>query len=183
MIRSQQSGLLGRLLCVTADVDVPRSQAKPAGAAWEAVYERSRPTLVRALTAAAGSYDGVEDAIQDAFGAALRRSPSELANVEGWLFTVALNRLRSHRRRARILRRLGLMTAARESEIDRALERADIRRVLDSLTHRERELLVAKHYVGMTQEEIASTMHLPRGTVSAAISRAAARFRELEGRR
>jgi len=175
--------LLARLLCVTADVDAPRTQAKPAEAAWEAVYERTRPSLVRALTAATGTYDGVEDAIQDAFGEALRRPPSKLANVEGWLFAVALNRLRSHHRRARILRRLGLMTAPRESELDRALQRADIRQVLDALTRRERELLIAKHYIGMSQDEIASYMHLPRGTVSAAISRAAARFRELEGKR
>src|SRR5438034_3837095 len=171
-----QIGLLVRLLCVSPDVDAPRSQAKLAEAAWELVYERTRPSLVRALTAASGSYDGVEDAIQDAFGEALRRSP-ELANVRGWLFTVAIGRLRSHHRRARILRRLGLVAAARESDLDRALQRADIRRVLDALTRRERELLIAKHYVGMTQDEIASYMHLPRGTVSAAISRAAARFR------
>ena len=75
------------------------------------------------------------------------------------------------------------MTAPGESEIDRALQRADIRRVLYALTQRERELLIAKHYIGMTQDEIASYMHLPRGTVSAAISRATARFRELEGKR
>ena len=80
---TQQNGLLARLLCVAADVDAPTSRAKPAEAAWEAVYERIRPSLVRALTAATGSYDGVEDAIHDAFGEALQRSPSELANVEG----------------------------------------------------------------------------------------------------
>src|SRR5437879_222127 len=108
-------------MSVGLNVDIPASQAKVGEAAWELVYERSRPSLVRALTAATGSYDGVEDAIQDAFGEALRRSPSALANVEGWLFTVALNRLRSHHRRAQILRRLGLMAAPRESELDRAL--------------------------------------------------------------
>jgi DNA-directed RNA polymerase specialized sigma24 family protein len=149
-------------------VDAPRSQVKLAVAAWEAVYESARPSLVRALTAATGSYDGVEDAIQDAFGEALRRSPSELANVEGWLFAVALAQLRSHRRRARILRRLGLMTPSRESELDRALQGADIRRVLDALTRRERELLIAMHYIGMTQEQIVSYMRAPGGTVPAA---------------
>ncbi len=179
----QRNRLLARLLCVAADVSATKTQARSAETAWEVVYERTRPSLVRALTAATGSYDGVEDAIQDAFGEALRHSPSEPANVEGWLFTIALNRLRSHQRRARILRRLGLIAAPREFEIDQALQRADIRRVLDALTRRERELLIAKHYVGMTQDEIASYMHLPRGTVSAAISRAAARFRELEGQR
>jgi DNA-directed RNA polymerase specialized sigma24 family protein len=145
--------LLARLLCVTADVETPRTHAKPAEAAWEAVYERVRPSLVRALAAATGSYDGVEDAIQDAFGEALRRSPSELADVEGWLFSAALDRLRGHQRRARILRRLGLMAAPRDSELDEALQHAEIRRVLDPLTPRERELLIAKGYVARTQDE------------------------------
>ena len=164
-------------------MDATHSRAQPAQLAWEAIYERTRPSLVRALCAATGSYDGVEDALQDAFGEAIRRSPSDFANVEGWLFAVALNRLRNYYRRARILRRLGLMSEARASELDQALQRADIRRVLDALTRRERELIIAKHYIGMTQEEIAAYMHVPRGTVSAAISRADARFRELEARR
>jgi len=168
---------------MAVDVDLPTSPAKKADIAWDVVYARTRPSLVRALTAATGSYDGVEDAIQDAFAEVLRCSPHDLRSVEGWLYAVALNRLRSHHRRTAILRRLRLATAPPPTELDRALERADIARVLAALSPRERELLIAKHYLGMTQEEIAAYMRLPRGTVSAAISRAAARFRELEGQR
>jgi RNA polymerase sigma factor (sigma-70 family) len=168
---------------VAADVDASTSQAKPAETAWDVVYLRTRLSLVRALTAATGTYDGVEDAIQDAFAEALRGAPAGLRSVEGWLFAVALNRVRSYHRRVALLRRLRLASAPPPSELDRALQRADIARVLDSLTRRERELLIAKHYVGMTQDEIASYMHLPRGTVSAAISRAAARFRAMEDER
>lgn len=166
---------------MAADVDLPTSRAEPGVIAWDVVYTRTRPSLVRALVAATGSYEGVEDAIQDAFAEVLRRTPHDLRSVEGWLYAVALNRLRSHHRKAAILRRLRL--APPPSELDRALERADIARVLSALTPRERELLIAKHYVGMSQEEIAAYMRLPRGTVSAALSRAAARFRELEAKR
>lgn len=168
---------------MAADLDMPASRAEQGIIAWDVVYARTRPALVRALSAATGSYDGVEDAIQEAFAAAIRRSPPDLRSIEGWLYAVALNRLRSHHRRAAILRRLRLATAAPGSELDRALERPDIARVLDALRPRDRELLIAKHYLGMTQDEIATYMRLPRGTVSAAISRAAARFRELEGER
>ena len=150
---------------------------------WETIYVRTRPALVRALAAATGSYEGVEDAVHDAFVEAVRRAPADLRSVEGWLYAVALNRLRSQRRRAAILRRLRLAPASQPGELDRALTRADISKTLRALAPRERELLIAKHYLGMTQEEIASYMRLPRGTVSAAISRAAARFRELEDRR
>lgn len=139
--------------------------------------------LVRALAAATGSYEGVEDAVHDAFAEAIRRAPADLRSVEGWLYAVALNRVRSQRRRVAILRRIRLAPPAPPSDLDQALTRADISRTLRALSPRERELLVAKHYIGMTQDEIAAYMRLPRGTVSAAISRAAARFRELEGRR
>jgi RNA polymerase sigma factor (sigma-70 family) len=168
---------------VAADVDLPTSRAEVGIIAWDVVYARTRPTLVRALSAATGSYDGVEDAIQDAFAEALRRKANDLRSIEGWLYAVALNRLRSHHRRSAVLRRLRIMPPPPPSELERSLQRADIARVLNALSRRERELLIAKHYLGMTQDEIASYMRLPRGTVSKAISRAAARFRELEGER
>lgn len=121
--------------------------------------------------------------MHDAFEEAVRRAPADLRSVDGWLYSVALNRLRSQRRRAAVLRRLRLAPPVQRSELDNALTRADVTKTLRALSSRERELLIAKHYIGMTQEEIASYMRLPRGTVSAAISRAAARFRELEDRR
>lgn len=168
---------------MAADVTVPRAGTERGAIAWESVYVSARPTLVRALAAATGTYDGVEDAIQDAFAEAIRRAPVDLRSVEGWLYAVALNRLRSSQRRAAVLRRLRLAPPRTADPLDAALRRADIGRVLRALSPRERELLVAKHYIGLTQEEIARYMRLPRGTVSAALSRAAAHFRELEGLR
>jgi RNA polymerase sigma factor (sigma-70 family) len=53
---------------------------------------------------------------------------------------------------------------------------------LQKLTYRERELLVAKYYIGMSQEEIAQHMGIARGTVASGVSRAAARFRDLDQR-
>jgi RNA polymerase sigma factor (sigma-70 family) len=183
----QQIKQAPRLLSVAGVLDDvkshPGAAQQDASAAWEGVYVRTRPSLVRALAAATGSYEGVEDAIQEAFAEAISRAPMALRSTEAWLYVVALNRLRSQRRRVRFLRHLRLAPPSGRSEIDDALARADIQRVLGALTQRERELLVAKHYIGMTQEEIAQQMRLSRGTVSAAISRAAARFRQLEGRR
>jgi RNA polymerase sigma factor (sigma-70 family) len=138
---------------------------------------------VRALCAATGSYEGVEDAIQDAFASAIHRAPADLRSVEGWLYSVALNRLRSQHRKLAVLRRLRLAPPPSSTDLDRVVQRTDISILLGALTSRERELLVAKHYIGMTQDEIATYMRLPRGTVSAAISRAVARFRELETKR
>ncbi len=138
---------------------------------------------MRALAAAAGTYEGVEDAIQEAFAVALQRSPADLRSAEAWLFVVALNSLRSQRRRFRLASRLRLVRPPEPHELDDAMRRVDVISTLQLLSERERTLLVAKYYVGLTQDELARHLNIPRGTVSSAISRAAARFRELESRR
>src|SRR5438874_2213282 len=114
---------------------------------WGALYERLRPNLVRALAAAAGSYDGVEDAIQDAFVAALANAPEDLRSPEAWLFVVGLNKLRKQQRRSRLAARLRLVRPPGPHELDDALNRADVLTTLQQLSSRERTLLVAKYYV------------------------------------
>jgi RNA polymerase sigma factor (sigma-70 family) len=125
----------------------------------------------------------VEDAIQEAFAAAIHQAPTDLRSPEAWLFVVALNKMRNQQRRARIAVRLRLVAPPAPHELDDALRRADVVATLQRLSPRERELLVAKYYVGMSQEEIAKALGLPRGTVASALSRASAHFRELEADR
>lgn len=147
---------------------------------WAQTYARLRNGLVRALSAATGSYDGVEDAIQDAFADAVAKDPRGLRSAEAWLFAVALNKLRGHRRRLAVARRLHLAAPPAPNDLDDALRRADVTRILMRLRPRDRELLVAKHYIGMTQEEVAAAFGMSRSAVSVAVSRAARRFRDLE---
>jgi RNA polymerase sigma factor (sigma-70 family) len=149
---------------------------------WEQLYLSLRPNLTRALVGASGAYEGTEDAIQDAFATALRADLERVSNLEGWLFTVALNRLRRSRRRARLF---GAFTRDQPSptrELDMALARNDAVRALRVLSERDRTLLVGKYYVGLTQDELAKAMGISRGTVSAAIARAVARLRDIEER-
>jgi RNA polymerase sigma factor (sigma-70 family) len=150
---------------------------------WGALYAELRPNLMRALAAATGTYEGVEDAIQEAFAAALKQAPADLRAPEAWLFVVALNKLRNQHRRTRLAVRLRLAAPPGPHELDDVLRRADVVSTLQKLTARERELLVAKYYVGMSQDAIARHMGIARGTVASGISRAAARFRELDQRR
>ncbi len=149
---------------------------------WDETYRRVRPNLVRALVAVSGSYEGVEDAVQEAFLKAMGRA-TPVTDVEGWLFIVARNHLRRAAWRARLFRRLGRAFEATTRELDMALDRNEVVQCLRQLSERDRALLVAKYYVGMTQQEIATAFGLPRGSVSAAMSRAVARLRENEERR
>lgn len=153
-------------------------------AEWEELYLSLRPNLTRALVAASGAYEGVEDAIQEAFAKGIGGRLERIDNLEGWLFTVALNSLRRSRRRARLFTAFSGDPPASSRELDMALERNDTLRAMRELPERERTLLIGKYYVGLTQEELARVTGLPRGTVSAAISRATALLREREeGRR
>jgi RNA polymerase sigma-70 factor (ECF subfamily) len=150
------------------------------GADWEGLYQSLRPNLIRALVAATGAYEGTEDAVQDAFARALRTDPGQISNVEGWLFTVALNCLRRSRRRSRLFRPFKRDQISSTRELDAALARNDAVQALQALPERDRTLLVGKYYVGLTQEGLSKALGIPRGTVSAAISRATARLRMME---
>jgi RNA polymerase sigma factor (sigma-70 family) len=147
---------------------------------WAEAYERARPTLLRALAASIGSFEGVEDAVQDAVVDAISQGKADVRSPEGWLYAAALNKLRGQRRRAAIFARLGLGNSTRSDELDDALLRIDVSRRLLALPQRDRELLVAKYYVGMTQDEIAQLLRMPRGTVASSIARAAAKYRAME---
>ena len=144
---------------------------------WERVFNTHYRSLYRALVGATGRTDGIDDAIQDAFAQGLRgHLPNDVRSIEAWLFVVALNRFKRSRRRAALFVPLRRQDHAVDA-IDAAVARVDVLARLDMLSPRERELLVAKFYVGLTQDELARALAIPRGTVSSAISRAAARFR------
>jgi len=153
--------------------------ARPAAEAldWERAFDLHYRSLYRALVGATGRPDGVDDAIQDAFAQGLRgKLPADARSIEAWLFVVALNRIRRSRRRAALF--LPLRRDDRAADpVDAALRRIDVLARLNALSLGDRQLLVAKFYVGLTQDELAKALGIPRGTVSSAISRAAARFR------
>jgi RNA polymerase sigma factor (sigma-70 family) len=144
---------------------------------WERLFQTHYRSLYRALVGATGRTDGVDDAIQDAFAQGLRgKLPHDVRSVEGWLFVVALNKIKRTQRRG--MRFVPLRRQDQSGDaIDAANTRVDVLARLETLSQRERELLVAKFYVGLSQDEIAKSLGISRGTVSSAVSRAAARFR------
>ena len=151
-----------------------------AGAVWDRRYVELWPILNRAVAATMGTYEGVEDAVQEAFIAGMRHEPDQIGNVAGWLYTVALRKLRRAKRRDVAGTVLRFARTSPSHEFDLAIERIDLLAALRSLPARHRELLVAKYYLGLTQQEIACVFRVPRGTVSSGLSRALAALRALE---
>jgi RNA polymerase sigma factor (sigma-70 family) len=152
---------------LVSQIDVSRST-------WEDAYARSFAQVFRGLVALGARPDEAEDALHDAFVRGLEAG--EVSSPAGWLFVVAMRRWRRRRWRDRIFR--PLLAPARA--IEPAPEtRIDLFDALGKLTRRQREVLVARYLVGLSQEETAQVLGIARGTVAATSTQAATALRAL----
>jgi RNA polymerase sigma factor (sigma-70 family) len=144
--------------------------------AWETVFRRSYPSVYRALVAVLLDAELAEDALQEAFAEGIRRPPRSDHALAGWLFRVALRRARRLRGFGLPLRLDELVGALREpaipAETDALLDRLQAGELLRLLTRRQRAVVVAHYYLGLTQQEIAEALGVRRGTVGATLSQA-----------
>lgn len=143
---------------------------------WGDLYERAFPTVYRAIVAATGDPDRALDGLHDAFEEGLRKPPRHEENLRGWLYRVALRKTRrglfgGRRTPAH------LPGAVRVDDTARVLDRLEVGRLLGMLTERQRAIVVAHYYLGLTQQEIAEALGVRRGTVSATVSQSLARMR------
>lgn len=142
---------------------------------WEALYRNAVPRVYRALLAVLRDPAAAEDALHDAFAEGLHHPPEHAENLPGWLFRVALRRAR--RRRWPFLP-LSRQTQASTDELAAALDRLEAGRLLALLTERQRALVVAHYYLGLTHAEAAALFGVRPGTVSATIAQSLARMRK-----
>lgn len=155
-----------------------------------------RATLIRLL----GDFDLAEDAVQDAFAAALERWPQEGVpeNPRAWLVSTGrFKAIDALRRRARFDAALEKIAAELESAMDRESrgeqsrneaeahgDLADDRlRLIFTCCHpalapEARAALTLREICGLTTEEIARAFLIPAPTLAQRIVRAKARIRE-----
>jgi RNA polymerase sigma factor (sigma-70 family) len=143
---------------------------------WEVLYRSAVPRVYRALLATLRDPTLAEDALHEAFVEGLRRPPAGDDNLPGWLFRVALRRARRERWPFSALPHHD-RTAARD-DIAALLDRLEAGRLLALLTERQRALVVAHYYLGLSQAETATLFGVRPGTVSATIAQALARMRK-----
>lgn len=145
---------------------------------WRARCVDAYPQVYRAVIAMGASAPEAADAVQDAYEKALRQGRS-LERPEGWLFVVALRRFRTDRWRRRIFRPLsGVRVAAPDSARP---ERIDLLAAIAALPPRQREVLIARYVIGLTQAETGRLLRIAPGTVAATTSHAAKALRERLG--
>jgi RNA polymerase sigma factor (sigma-70 family) len=133
--------------------------------------------VFRALIGAGASPEAAADAVQDACVAALRL-PTAPTNPAGWLFVVALRHWKRTRWRTRLLQPLAAIGSAPISTEQAHVDALDAVWAVRALPTREREVIVARYVLGLSQAETAALLHIAPGTVAATTNHATQKLRK-----
>ena len=143
-----------------------------------AFLQSGYPAVVAGLELTSGSRAVAEDAVHEALARAWLRMErgDAIESLQAWVTTVATNLVRSRFRRIRAERRARQRIGPEGSEErgTRSEERLDLRRALDGLSDRQREVVVLHYYLGMPVSEVAKTIGTSEGTVKKTLHRARA---------
>ena len=159
--------------------------------AYEGLVQRHQAAAHRTAYVISGSAADAEDAAQDAFVKAFyaldkfRRD----APFRPWLLKIVANEARNRRRSATRRTRLALRAGdegpsggAAPSPEAVALTRADRAAVLaavETLREKDREVLVMRYFMEMSEAQMAEALECARGTVKSRLSRALARLKSV----
>lgn len=150
---------------------------------FDTTFDELYEALFRYCHRLTGDPDLADDVAQEAF---VRFYQGEVigtpAGVRVWLFRTATNVVRDRHRvetnRARLLE-ANPVSPARPEAADRRVERTEeiaaVRRALDALNERDREMLLMKHE-GFSYREIAAAVDVAAASVGTLLARAEARF-------
>ncbi|MGE7436109.1 MULTISPECIES: RNA polymerase sigma factor [Kitasatospora] len=143
------------------------------------LYRARRLDMVRLALFLVDDLHTAEDVVQDAFAAVCRTHGTSLDGLQdpwAYLHTAVVNAARSVLRRRRTARAYTPPHQGYGPPVDEGLLLAEEhRQVLDSLaqlTQRQREVLVLRYWLELTEVQIAQTLGLSRGTVKSTASRA-----------
>jgi RNA polymerase sigma-70 factor (sigma-E family) len=166
----------------TVSDDVTAAGGSAAATAVTALYQQHAVGLTRLAIIMLGDRAAAEDVVQDAFFGLYRnwRRLGDPANALSYARSAVLNRcrntLRDQARRGH-REQPGMPGAAAQSAESAVLLTEDSRRMLAAirkLPDRQREAIVLRFYLDMSEEEAASAMGVSRGTVKSTTSRAVA---------
>lgn len=175
------------------DEDLLRRFAGGDVRAFEELYRRHLPVVLRRLTRLCGNTAIAEELAQEAFlRAAQRITPDREMNFRAYLLRIGTNLGIDH---LRVLRRQpvghsldsGMEVRAApgaeliidtESDIDRREDARFVGRVLDRLNPRHRQVLIHRELEGLDYRTIAERMQISSSAVETLLFRARGRFRE-----
>ena len=142
------------------------------------LYDASYGRLVVQLYAICGDMAAAEDAVQDAFVTAIRKSRqlAHVNNPEAWIRTVAVNRVRAGWRHASVVRRLVPKVPGPQVPVEVGPHHVALVAALARLDLDLRLVVVLHHVADLGTAEIARQLGIPEGTVKSRLSRGRARL-------
>ena len=161
--------------------------------AFEELVRMHQGIAFRTAYLLTGGAADAEDAAQDAFVKAWRALGRFRADApfRPWLLRIvaneAHNRRRSAGRRAGLALRAGFESSSGDAapSPEAALldteQRAALLAAVDSLPDDARDAIVCRYFLGLSEEETAAALDVPRGTVKSRTARALERLRETYG--
>jgi RNA polymerase sigma-70 factor (sigma-E family) len=143
------------------------------------LYHARRLAMVRLAMLLVDDLETAEDVVQDAFAAVYRRHGATLgdvSNAHAYLHTAVLNEARSVLRRRRLVRKHPPLPEPPGPGLDERLllreEHQQVIRALHRLAPRQREVLVLRYWLNLSESQIADTLSVSAGTVKSTASRA-----------
>lgn len=153
--------------------------------AFGGLFERYARDVFRVALALGHRHPDAEDLMQDTFIAAwegIGRFQGR-SSIKTWLTAILLRQASRNRRRA-ALRVTAPLDARAEAaaperhEGDGTASRLDVHAMLESLSEEHRHVLVLRELQGLSYDEIAHVLEVPRGTVESRLFRARTLLRE-----
>jgi RNA polymerase sigma-70 factor (ECF subfamily) len=180
-----------------SDLELVRSAGSGDDDAFHTLIDRHAPTLFRVAQSLTRNRQDAEDLMQETFVGAYRglKNFAGRSSVKTWLVQIltrqaakAWHRSRHHRSARSIDPSSDDENTGGGYDDDRSLtsesqtaavdRRLDVMAVLKTISAPHREVLVLREMRGLSYEEIARVLEVPRGTVESRLSRARAEFRE-----
>lgn len=144
-----------------------------AGAVQAALFAEHAIRLRRTAYLLTGSAAVAEELVQDAFEQVVRRWRS-IDNPAGYLRVAVVNGARSWGRREH-----RVLPVPPEPMVELDPEAIAVRDALATLRHDEREVVVLRYFLGLTDSQIAAELDRPIGTVKSQIFRGLAHMKEV----
>ena len=175
-----------------SDMELVRLVRQGDEAAFRRVVDIHGPRLYLLAMSMLGNCEDAQDVVQETFVGAFRglRGFQERSTVKTWLTRILMNNVADLRRRRHLRKtlpfdeaaeQLGASPARRVTETGRADMRMDIAAVIGRLPEEHRTVIVLREMQGMTYEEIAAALGVPRGTVESRLFRARQKLKEILG--
>lgn len=135
-------------------------------------YAATAPRLLASLTLVTEDAHAAADATAEAMARALERwrRVRSMDVPEAWTYRVAVNVWKRQQRRSTLGRSLLRRTVPRSEQSTTAVLPVELRDLVDALPHRQREVLVLRLVLGLSQAETAALLGLAEGTVASTLS-------------